>query len=202
RKTIQVLAKHHLRLGNRATRIVKAQDQWIRGSFNVYITVEVRSARFHKELIFRCPMPRKLAEAKYSGIVDEKLSPEVGMYVWMQDQCPNIRIPRLYGFGLSDHHHFVHEQPRPFYFRLWRISQRRPRNSLRYPTLSYYTAHPTSRQPPTAYMLLEYFDPNTGQMLSKAWKEHRNDPLRRQKLFQGMARMMLPLAKATTNHRL
>jgi hypothetical protein len=27
---------------------------------------------------------------------------EVGAYVWMQEQCPGIRIPHLYGFGLSN----------------------------------------------------------------------------------------------------
>ncbi|KAH8795025.1 hypothetical protein F5882DRAFT_397391 [Hyaloscypha sp. PMI_1271] len=40
-------------------------------------------------------------------------------------------------------------------------------------------------------MLLEYICPNTGQMLSSTWEKHRNDPLRRQKLFQGMARLIL-----------
>jgi hypothetical protein len=43
----------------------------------------------------------------------------------------------------------------------------------------------------TAYMLLEYIGPNTGQMLFITWEKHRNDPLRRQKLFQGMARLIL-----------
>jgi hypothetical protein len=105
RQTIQVLVKHHLRLGTQDTCIVTAQEQWIRGSFNICIPVEVRSTRFHKKLMFRCPMPQKLAEAKYPGTVDEKLSSEVGTYVWMQDRCPDIRIPHLYGFGFSDHRH-------------------------------------------------------------------------------------------------
>jgi hypothetical protein len=41
RQTIQALVKHHLRLSNRDTCIVNAEDQWIRGSFNVYIPIEV-----------------------------------------------------------------------------------------------------------------------------------------------------------------
>ena len=105
RQTIEALVKHHLGLSNRDTCIVNAEDQWIRGSFNVCIPIEVRSTRFHKKLMFRCPMPHKLAEAKYPGTVDEKLSSEVGTYAWMQHQCLDIRIPHLYGFGFSNHHH-------------------------------------------------------------------------------------------------
>jgi hypothetical protein len=108
RQAIQALVKQHLRLGNRDTCIVNAQDQWIRGSFNICIPIEVRSARFHEKLIFRCPMPHKLAEAKYPGTVDEKLSSEVGTYAWMQYHCPDIRIPHLFGFGFSDHRHVSH----------------------------------------------------------------------------------------------
>ncbi|KAH9211846.1 hypothetical protein DL95DRAFT_510504 [Leptodontidium sp. 2 PMI_412] len=143
RTTIQALVKDHLRLNNQDTCTIYTKDQWIRGSFNVCIPIEIRSARCHKKFMFRCPMPHKLAEAKYPGTVDEKLSSEVGTYAWMQHQCPDIRIPHLYGFGFSNHRHFVHEQQRPLYIRLW----------------------------------------------------HRNDPSRRQKLFQGMARLMLSLTK-------
>jgi hypothetical protein len=30
------------------------------------------------------------------------------MYAWMQHQCPDVRIPHLYGFGFSDHRHVSH----------------------------------------------------------------------------------------------
>lgn len=50
-------------------------------------------------------MPHTLAESKYPGIVDENLRAEVGTYAWMQQQCSDIRIPHLYGFGFSDHRH-------------------------------------------------------------------------------------------------
>ena len=105
RQTIQALVRHHLRLSNRDTCIVNPKAQWIRGSFNVCIPIEIRSTRCHKKVIFRCPMPHKLAELKYPGTVDEKLSSEVGTYAWIQHQCPDIRIPHLYGFGFSDHRH-------------------------------------------------------------------------------------------------
>jgi hypothetical protein len=105
RARIQDIVRHHLRLRDEDACIVEAENQWIRGSFNVCIPVEVRSAGFNKNLIFRCPMPHKLAEAKYPGSINEKLSCEVGTYVWMQDRCPDIPIPQLYGFGFSDNRH-------------------------------------------------------------------------------------------------
>ena len=105
RQIIQALVRHHLRLSTRDTCIVNAKAQWIRGSFNVCIPIEVQTTRYHKKLIFRCPMPHKLAEVKYPGTVDEKLCSKVGTYAWIQDQCPDIRIPHLYGFGFFDHRH-------------------------------------------------------------------------------------------------
>jgi hypothetical protein len=105
RQTIQALVRHHLRLTNRDICTVDAKARWIRGSFNVCIPIEVRSTRCHKKLMFRCPMPHKLAEINYPGTVDEKLSSEVGTYAWIQHKCPDIRIPHLYGFGFSDHRH-------------------------------------------------------------------------------------------------
>ncbi|KAH9211699.1 hypothetical protein DL95DRAFT_426991 [Leptodontidium sp. 2 PMI_412] len=133
--------------------------------FNVCIPIEVRSIRGYKKLIFRYPMPHKLAEAKYPGTVDEKLSSE-----------------------------FVHEEQRPFYIRLWRMFQRRLRNLLRCHTLSPYSAHLTSQRLSATYIILEYISPNTGQMLSSTWEKHRKDLFYRQNLFQGMARLILSLA--------
>ncbi|KFZ00904.1 hypothetical protein V501_10365 [Pseudogymnoascus sp. VKM F-4519 (FW-2642)] len=78
--------------------------------------------------------------------------------------------PRLYGFGFSDHRHFVHEEQRPFYIRVWRMFQRRLRDLLRCHTLSPYTAHPTSQRLSAAYMILEYISPDMGQMLSSTWE--------------------------------
>ncbi|KAH8651802.1 hypothetical protein BGZ60DRAFT_497399 [Tricladium varicosporioides] len=193
RATIQSLVRHHLRLRNEDACIV--EDQWIRGNFNVCIPVKVRLAGFNKNLIFRCPMPHKLAEAKYPGTVDEKLSSEVGTYVWMQEHCPDIPIPRLYGFGFSDNRHFIHEQRMPFCVRFWRKLQRYFRNALQYPHLSQYAFSPTCLRLPTAYMLLEHIGSDIGEELSNTWDEHREDPVRRQNLFQGMARVILSLAR-------
>ncbi len=63
------------------------------------------------------------------------------------------------------------------------------------PILSSYTRDPHTPPVATAYMLLEHIGPETGQMLSATWAQHRHDARRRTRLFHGMARIMLSLAR-------
>ncbi|KAH6612919.1 hypothetical protein B0J18DRAFT_460788 [Chaetomium sp. MPI-SDFR-AT-0129] len=170
RGTIESLVKHHLCLSDRDSCTVAPRNRWIRGGFNICVPVEIRPGSAHgvrRKFMFRCPMPHKLAEATYPGTVDEKLSCEAGTYAWMQDWCPDVRIPHLYGFGFSDHRS----------------------------TLSRYAAHPSGLQLPAAYMLLEYIGPDTGRMLSDTWREGRTDKTKQQTLFRGLARLILSLAR-------
>lgn len=108
RRALEAAARHHLGLaGTQDVCKVARPAHWIRGSFNVCIPIEVQSQSpdSSRKLMIRCAMPHKLAEANYPGTVDEKMACEVGAYVWMQERCPDIPIPRLYGFGFSDHRH-------------------------------------------------------------------------------------------------
>jgi hypothetical protein len=52
RATIQDIVRHHLRLRDKDACIVKAENQWIRGSFNVCIPVEVRSVVYISNKLF------------------------------------------------------------------------------------------------------------------------------------------------------
>lgn len=104
RKTIATIIKQQLGLENEALCRVALPKLWIRGGFNVCIPVEVKSRHFSKTVIMRCPMPFKLGESSYPGTVEEKLRAEVGAYAWLQENCPDIRIPQLYGFRIADHH--------------------------------------------------------------------------------------------------
>ncbi len=63
--------------------------------------------------------------------------------------------------------------------------------------LSHYTSHPAglNSRLSTAYILLEHIGPETGQMLSNTWNKQRQEPERRQRLFQGLARIMFSLAR-------
>lgn len=61
--------------------------------------------------------------------------------------------------------------------------------------LSRYSHDPYAPSLSTAYVLLEHIGPETGQMLSATWDQHRHDPHRRTQLFRGIARVMLSLTR-------
>ncbi|KAK7398606.1 hypothetical protein QQX98_012015 [Neonectria punicea] len=196
KSTIRALTKHHLGLGDHDTCTVALPQQWLRGNFNVCIPIEVQSPGECRKLVLRCAMPHKLAEARYSGSINEKMGCEVGTYAWMEERCPDIRIPHLYGFGFSDYRHFTHEAHRPLHVRVLGYLRRLFRRFVGYPALlSRYTSHPTTYCLSTAYMLLEHVGSDTSQMLSITWGKHRSDPARRQRLFRGISRLMLSLAR-------
>ncbi|KAH6883891.1 hypothetical protein B0T10DRAFT_518425 [Thelonectria olida] len=190
RGSIEALIRHHLGLGNQDACTVLDVRLWKQGAFNVCVLVEVTSGNSTTKLIFRCPKPHRLV-----GIVDEKLSSEVGSYVWMQEKCSDVRIPHLFGFGFSDGRHFTHVTHRPFYIRILHSMWRSVYSLFRLPILSQYVHNSTVPTIRTSYMLLEFIGSERAQMLSNTWEKHREDPERRQRLFHGMARIMLSLAR-------
>ncbi|PVH79370.1 hypothetical protein DL98DRAFT_631697 [Cadophora sp. DSE1049] len=90
---------------------------------------------------------------------------------------------------------FTHAMHRPFYIHFVRMVRRYLCTLLRYPVPSQYSHNPTSHSLRTGYLLLEYFKPSTGQMLSETWNKHREDSTRKQILFRSMARLILSLAR-------
>ncbi|GAB1311532.1 hypothetical protein MFIFM68171_01742 [Madurella fahalii] len=199
---IAAVVKHHLRLRHDDSCVVLPPNSWIQGGFNLCILVDVqsRSSSESRRVIFRCPMAHKLAEQQYPGTIDEKISCEAATYAWMQDYCADIRIPHLYAFGFADGSQFAHASRRPWYIRFWHSLRRRIYRLLGYPLLSSYTRDPYAPAIGTAYMLLEHIGPETGQMLSATWAQHRHDPGRQTRLFHGIARIMLSLARLPQPH--
>ncbi|EEP81822.1 predicted protein [Uncinocarpus reesii 1704] len=196
RHDIAELTQLHLGLDKKVICNVLPQETWIRGSFNICVLVEVKEGLICRRVVFRCPMPHKLAEARYPGAVDEKLGCEVGAYVWIQKNCSDIRIPHLYGFGFSDNRHFTHQKYQPFHAHLIHLFRSYMHRLLRHPdTLSQYVISKTNLKLTTAYIVLEFIGPETGRTLSETWEEHRGSQEHRKKIFQGMARVLVSLAR-------
>ncbi|KAL2257700.1 hypothetical protein VTK26DRAFT_9280 [Humicola hyalothermophila] len=200
--SIAAVVRHHLRLRHDDSCVVLPPDSWIQGGFNLCVLVDVqsRSSSESRRVVFRCPMPHKLAEQQHPGTIDEKVSCEVAAYAWMQDHCTDIRIPHLYALGLADGSQFAHISRRPWYIRLWHSLRRRMYRLLGHALLSSYTRDPYTPAVSTAYMLLEHIGPETGQMLSATWEQHRHDTRRQTRLFHGIARIMLSLARLPQPH--
>lgn len=102
---IRSAVSHHLHLGSLDRCHVAKPAEWIHGSFNVCIPVTIDRWQHQKRpgsrVIMRFPLPYRVGEEFRPGNGDEKVLCEAGAYAWLQDICPDVPIPYLYGFGLS-----------------------------------------------------------------------------------------------------
>lgn len=100
RPWIENVVAHHLGLNSSGMCHVLEREHWLHGSFNVCIPVTIQS-RNEKRVLIRFPLPYRVGEEFNPGNGDEKIRCEAGTYAWLQENCPDIPIPQLYGFGLS-----------------------------------------------------------------------------------------------------
>jgi len=102
--TIAAIVRAQLGLQDEAKCSATPPHEWIRGKFNICIPIYVESSQFSGKVVMRCPMPSSLADSYDSGRITERLRSEIGAHAWLQQNCPDIRIPQLYGFSILDHH--------------------------------------------------------------------------------------------------
>lgn len=100
RHLIQAAVAHHLNLGSPGYCQVAEPKDWLSGTFNVCIPVHVDENQAPSVLV-RLPLPYRVGEKFSTGNADEKILCEVGTYAWLQQNCPETPIPRLFGYGLS-----------------------------------------------------------------------------------------------------
>ncbi len=97
------LAAHHLRI-QAARCVAEPTKNWPAGSFHKCVPIRVDGPSTGTTagplLLLRVPMAHRL-----TGMVEEKMRCEVATYIWMQEYCPDIPIPRLYGFGFPNGRH-------------------------------------------------------------------------------------------------
>jgi hypothetical protein len=99
RSILQAIAAHHLGLRTDVCRVAELDD-WLHGSFNVCVPVAIDSGG-RPQVIIRIPLPYRVGYRFRPGNADEKLRCQAGAYAWVEQHCPNVPIPKLYGFGLS-----------------------------------------------------------------------------------------------------
>lgn len=99
---IQAAAAHHLGLSLSACQVSK-QEKWIHGSYNLCVPINILAHRHHagRRVIMRFPLAYRVGEDFRPGNADEKLRSEAGTYAWLQENCPTVPIPKLYGFALT-----------------------------------------------------------------------------------------------------
>jgi hypothetical protein len=103
RELIKSLVARHLGLGSRDLCHVVDVEDWIHGSFNVCIRVDIFGSTgvVGRQVMIRFPLPYRIGENCCPGNADEKVRCEVGTYTWLKENCPTVPIPHLYGYGLS-----------------------------------------------------------------------------------------------------
>lgn len=100
RPQIAEIVSRHLNIPEAGLQLGELRE-WIHGSFNTCVPVQITHPRPHlpRQVIIRFPLPYKTGEEYYPGNVDEKLRCEAATYIWLQRNCPAVPIPRLLGFG-------------------------------------------------------------------------------------------------------
>lgn len=102
---IRAIVAHHLNL--RSTNACRVADvsEWLHGSYNVCIPVEIlewdQKQQPGDRVLVRFPLPYRVGEDYRPGNGDEKVRCEAGTYAWLQENCPDVPIPRLYGFSMA-----------------------------------------------------------------------------------------------------
>jgi hypothetical protein len=105
RSWIEAIVAHHLNLGSSNSCRMDDVENWHHGSFNLCVPVVVGGWKQKKQpggrVLLRFPLPYRVGDAFRPGNGDEKIRCEAGAYAWLQENCPDVPIPQLYGFSTS-----------------------------------------------------------------------------------------------------
>ncbi|KAL9017102.1 MAG: hypothetical protein Q9185_005562 [Variospora sp. 1 TL-2023] len=101
---IEAIVTYHLGLKEMGSCYLAPLDDWIHGSFNMCLPVYVKNwkTRPEKRVMIRFPLPYKIGEEDFPGNAEEKLRCEAATYIWIQENCPDVPIPQLWGFAFQD----------------------------------------------------------------------------------------------------
>lgn len=102
-KEIEDIVSYYLRLqGAESCRLAPRED-WINGSFNICLPVNIDNwtARPGGRVMVRFPLPFKVGDLYRPGNGDEKLRSETATYDWISENCPDVPIPYLWGFAFA-----------------------------------------------------------------------------------------------------
>ena len=100
RNLMQAVVAHHLSLQLPDACNIADMSEWLHGSFNVCVPVTISTWQ-GKRVLLRFPLPYRVGDSFQPGNGDEKIRCEAGTYAWLDQNCPEVPIPRLYGFALS-----------------------------------------------------------------------------------------------------
>ncbi|KAM3513330.1 hypothetical protein MY11210_003014 [Beauveria gryllotalpidicola] len=192
RHLLSHIVAHHLNT-DIASVAISEQEHWIHGSFNLCVPVLVDNAA---AVIVRFPLPYRVGEETNPGNADEKIRAEAATYAWIHNNCPDVPIPRIYGFGLSTKQQFTHISHLPWYLRWFQHVRRFVLAAVRLEQPSQLVPHNSTHLTSldVGYLLIQIIA--SGKMLSASWAEECHDTRLQANLQRDVARVMLSLANA------
>ncbi|KAJ5239573.1 hypothetical protein N7468_004192 [Penicillium chermesinum] len=199
RDSIRSIVAQQLGLNSADKCHIAHPEQWMRGSFNICIPVDVdgQGPKPERKMIIRFPLPYRVGDVPCPGNADEKILCEAGTYVWLEANCPDVAIPHLYGFGLATGQTFTSLDNLPIVIRSIEKVRRRILAWLGYAVPSRFVQ--ISNKAPASlsagYILIEYIERSRGKMLSESWEKGRHNAQLRMNLFRGLSRTLLSLTR-------
>ncbi|KAM3541973.1 hypothetical protein ARSEF1564_005142 [Beauveria bassiana] len=186
---------------------VSPQVWWRHGSFNLCIPFTIIAKMTDPDVLpnvlpyafIRFPLPYRVGEAAHPGNLDEKVRCEAATYAWMEENCPDVPIPKPFGFGLSTNERFTKSNIVPWWSRWCHEARRFILSVAGYQQPTQYVCHnsPRFEKLDIGYLIIEMITTDRGIMLSESWPEKRSDA-RLHNLQKDMARIMVSMAR----HRL
>ncbi|RAK95374.1 uncharacterized protein BO80DRAFT_459816 [Aspergillus ibericus CBS 121593] len=154
----------------------------------------------NKRVLLRIPLPYCIGEAFRPGNGDEKIRCEAATYAWIETNCPDIPIPKLYVFAASTGETFTRLESLPFLMRGIHRLRCWLRSLFKLPVPSCYVRNDSRHlmpchKPPAGYLLVEYIDESKGSMLSNTWPTQHTSSELRNNFFRDLSRIFLSLAK-------
>ncbi|PYH74510.1 uncharacterized protein BO88DRAFT_439965 [Aspergillus vadensis CBS 113365] len=194
RSVIESIVSYHLNLSKKQTCRVGDVKEWISGSFNVCIPVDING-----RVLIRFPLLYKVGEGQHPGNADEKLRCEAATYVWIRQNCPSIPIPRLWGFAFAQDLCFLAIEHANVLSRLRWCFHNMVSFVFGFPVRPPYLSRRCPFNLTTGYLLMEYVGNTDTVMLSESWDKSRHDHKRRSNLFRGLSRIIISLAQSPFN---
>ncbi|KAE8356518.1 hypothetical protein BDV28DRAFT_154542 [Aspergillus coremiiformis] len=198
RTVIESIVSYHMNLNKKQTCRVGEVNEWIAGSFNVCIPVDIDGQDHNapKRVLIRFPLPYKVGEVQHPGNADEKLRSEAATFIWIRQNCPSIPIPRLWGFAFAQGPCFTAIEHTPIFSRLKWYFHRVVLSIFRYPHRPPYLSRNCPFNLTTGYLIMDHIGSTDTVMLSESWDTLRHDQKRRTNLFRGLSRIILSLAQS------
>ncbi|TAQ89490.1 hypothetical protein B7494_g2165 [Chlorociboria aeruginascens] len=137
RSLLTEVVAHHLGIHANMCQVADMSD-WLHGSYNLCVPISVKNS---SRVLVRFPLPYRVGDSFRPGNSDEKVRCEAGTYAWLQQKCPDVTTPRLYGFALSTGKVFTSLDYLPFYARILQHFRRWFSSLLRLPIPSRFVPH-------------------------------------------------------------